>query len=91
LTIFIKIECSIYKIFIYRYIRAKEKEMNIDMNKVCKEGKVVNPSTGRCINKETLDKKMNKANAANAAKAPFNKVIEPYNKRLIDNLKILAI
>ena len=71
-------------------LERRKKEMNIDMNKVCKEGKVVNPSTGRCINKETLDKKMNKANAANAAKAPLNKVIEPYNKRLIDNLKILA-
>lgn len=34
--------------------------MNINIKKVCSEGKVVNPASGRCINKEALDKKMKK-------------------------------
>jgi DNA polymerase beta len=61
--------------------------MNINMNKECLEGKVVNPSTGRCINKEALDKKMKKIEKD---KAKGVGVLEPHNKRLIDSLKILA-
>jgi DNA polymerase/3'-5' exonuclease PolX len=61
--------------------------MNINMNRECLEGKVVNPSTGRCINKEALDKKMKKIEKD---KAKGVGVLEPHNKRLIDSLKILA-
>jgi hypothetical protein len=32
----------------------------MNINKVCSEGKVVNPISGRCINKDALDKKMKK-------------------------------
>jgi DNA polymerase beta len=34
--------------------------MNINLNRKCPEGKVVNPLTGRCIKKEALEKKMKK-------------------------------
>ena len=54
------------------------------MNKVCKDGKVVNPITGRCINKEALDKK-------NKKKEKEDRInINENNKKIIDNLKILA-
>ena len=66
-------------------------------NKVCPEGKVINPLTGRCINKLALDKKMKKIEkdaAKGAAKDKDNNVIaialQENNKKLIDNLKILA-
>ena len=52
------------------------------MNKVCKDGKVVNPITGRCINKEALDKinkKREKEDLIN---------INENNKKIVDNLKI---
>jgi len=54
------------------------------MNKVCKDGKVVNPITGRCINKEALDKKNKKKEKEDLIKINEN------NKKIIDNLKILA-
>ena len=57
------------------------------MNRNCPEGKVVNPLTGRCINKEALDKKMKKIEKDKGKGAG---PLEPINKRLIDNLKILA-
>ena len=59
------------------------------MNRNCPEGKVVNPLTGRCISKEALDKKMKKIEK-DKAKGTGADVLEPHNKRLIDNLKILA-
>jgi len=76
----------------------------MNKEKVCPEGKVVNPLTGRCINIKALEKKMKKiekaANAANAAAdAPAAKaqddtspiIVQPENnKKLIDNLRILA-
>lgn len=82
-------------------------------DKVCPEGKVVNPLTGRCINIKALEKKLKKIekdeakakeqakanNAAPAAAAPTSSppqdnspiiALEENNKKLIDNLKILA-
>lgn len=68
--------------------------MNINMNKVCRDDKVVNPLTGRCIKKEALDKKMKKIEKE---KAKDNDIItiaaialQENNKKIIDNLKILA-
>ena len=63
------------------------------MNRECLEGKVVNPFTGRCINKEALEKmmkKIEKENAKGTGTGTGTGVLEPHNKRLIDNLKILA-
>ena len=54
------------------------------MNKVCKDGKVVNPITGRCINKAALDKKNKKKEKVDLININEN------NKKIIDNLKILA-
>uniref|UniRef100_A0A6C0KAB2 DNA-directed DNA polymerase n=1 Tax=viral metagenome TaxID=1070528 RepID=A0A6C0KAB2_9ZZZZ len=73
----------------------------MNKEKVCPEGKVVNPLTGRCINIKALEKKMKKIEkAANAAAdAPAAKaqddtspiIVQPENnKKLIDNLRILA-
>ena len=85
-------------------------------DKVCPEGKVVNPLTGRCINIKALEKKLKKiekdeakakeqakANDAPAVPAPTSSptsspkqnnspiiALEENNKKLIDNLKILA-
>lgn len=82
-------------------------------DKVCPEGKVVNPLTGRCINIKALEKKLKKIekdeakakeqakanNAAPAAPVPTSSpkqdnspiiALEENNKKLIDNLKILA-
>ena len=74
-------------------------------DKVCPEGKVVNPLTGRCIDIKALEKKMKKiekdeAKAKDAAAvAPTSSppqdnspiiALEENNKKLIDNLKILA-
>jgi DNA polymerase beta len=71
----------------------------MNKEKVCPEGKVVNPLTGRCIDIKALEKKMKKiekdaAAAAAAAKAqdedsPITAQPEN-NKKLIDNLRILA-
>jgi DNA polymerase beta len=73
----------------------------MNKEKRCPEGKVVNPLTGRCIDIKALEKKMRKiekdakaANAAAAAKAqdedsPITAQPEN-NKKLIDNLRILA-
>ena len=58
--------------------------MNINIKKVCSEGKVVNPASGRCINKEALDKKMKKKE-----KDEQNNILQN-NKKIIDNLRILA-
>ena len=84
-------------------------------DKVCPEGKVVNPLTGRCIDIKALEKKLKKiekdeakakeqakakdAPAAAPAPAPTSSpkqenspiiALEENNKKLIDNLKILA-
>ena len=77
-------------------------------DKVCPEGKVVNPLTGRCIDIKALEKKMKKIekdeakakDAAAAAAAALTSsppqdnspiiALEENNKKLIDNLKILA-
>ena len=74
--------------------------MNINLNRVCPEGKVVNPITGRCIKKEALEKMMKKIEKD---KAKENKdkdtdsdndipiiIQPPNNKKIVDNLKILA-
>ena len=68
----------------------------MNKEKVCPEGKVVNPLTGRCINIKALEKKMKKIEkaAADAAKVQDNTspiIAQPENnKKLIDNLRILA-
>jgi DNA polymerase beta len=67
----------------------------MNKEKVCPEGKVVNPLTGRCINIKALEKKMKKIEkAAAAAKAQDDTspiIAQPENnKKLIDNLRILA-
>ena len=54
------------------------------MNKICADGKVVNPITGRCINKNALDKINKKKEKEDLIKINEN------NKKIIDNLKILA-
>lgn len=75
-------------------------------DKKCPEGKVINPLTGRCINIKALEKKMKKIekDEAKAKDAPAAVVLtssppqdnspiialEENNKKLIDNLKILA-
>jgi DNA polymerase beta len=74
-------------------------------DKVCPEGKVVNPLTGRCIDIKALEKKLKKIEKdeakakAPAAAAPTSSppqdnspiiALEENNKKLIDNLKILA-
>jgi DNA polymerase beta len=61
----------------------------MNKNKDCPEGKVVNPITGRCINKETLDKQNKKKERDEQKKLLLN-VLMPNNKKIIDNLKILA-
>jgi DNA polymerase beta len=67
----------------------------MNKEKVCPEGKVVNPLTGRCINIKALEKKMKKIEKdAAAAKAQDDTspiIAQPENnKKLIDNLRILA-
>jgi DNA polymerase beta len=70
----------------------------MNKEKVCPEGKVVNPLTGRCINIKALEKKMKKiekdAAAATDAKAQDDTspiIAQPENnKKLIENLRILA-
>ena len=80
-------------------------------DKVCPEGKVVNPLTGRCIDIKALEKKLKKIekdeakakeqakDAAAAASVLTSSppqdnspiiALEENNKKLIDNLKILA-
>ena len=58
--------------------------MNKNKEKPCPEGKIRNPSTGRCINKNAHDKKMKKIE-----KDEQNNILQN-NKKIIDNLKILA-
>jgi DNA polymerase/3'-5' exonuclease PolX len=64
--------------------------MNKNKEKPCPEGKVLNPLTGRCINKEAYDKKLKKEkkiqDAAQAAQADLLQ----NNRKIIDKLKILA-
>jgi DNA polymerase beta len=67
----------------------------MNKEKVCPEGKVVNPLTGRCINIKALEKKMKKIEKdAPVAKAQDDSspiIAQPENnKKLIDNLRILA-
>jgi DNA polymerase/3'-5' exonuclease PolX len=77
--------------------------MNINLNRKCPEGKVVNPLTGRCIKKEALEKKMKKIEkdkAKDKDKDTDNDTdsnndiiinIQPSNnKKIVDSLKILA-
>jgi DNA polymerase beta len=74
----------------------------MNKEKRCPEGKVINPLTGRCIDIKALEKKMRKIekDAAKAAKdaaavkaqdedSPITAQPEN-NKKLIDNLRILA-
>ena len=61
----------------------------MNKNKECPEGKVLNPMTGRCINKEALDKK-NKKKEKDEQKRLLLTDLMPNNKKIIDNLKILA-
>ena len=60
------------------------------MNKVCLEGKVVNPITGRCINKDALEKKMKKIEKEKKKEDDIINAQPDNNKKIIDNLKILA-
>jgi DNA polymerase/3'-5' exonuclease PolX len=66
--------------------------MNKNKEKPCPEGKVLNPLTGRCINKIAYEKKLKKEKkeeekaAAQAAQA----ALLQNNQKIIDNLKILA-
>jgi len=68
----------------------------MNKEKVCPEGKVVNPLTGRCINIKALEKKMKKiekdANVAAKTQDDNSPIIaQPENnKKLIENLRILA-
>lgn len=78
---------NIYSINILLEIMNKNKE------KPCPEGKVLNPLTGRCVNKEAYEKKLKKekklqesAQAAQEAEADLLQ----NNKKIIDKLKILA-
>jgi len=61
----------------------------MNKNKGCPEGKVINPISGRCINKEALDK-INKKKERDDQKRLLLNDILPNNKKIIDNLKILA-
>ena len=75
---------NIYKYYLFIKAYYIRKIMNININKVCSDGKVINPISGRCINKEALDKKMKKKE-----KIEQNNILQN-NKKIIDNLKILA-
>lgn len=62
------------------------------MEKPCPEGKIRNPLTGRCINKDAYDKKIKKeqkAQTAQTTQAAQSPLIQN-NKKIIENLKILA-
>jgi DNA polymerase beta len=61
--------------------------MNKNKEKTCPEGKVLNHLTGRCINKDAYDRKMKKEKTAQAAQAAD---LLQNNKKIIENLKILA-
>ena len=74
----------------------KNKDKVNKVAKVCEEGKVLNPQTGRCVNKEAYEKKLKKekklqeaAQAAQAAQAANADLLQN-NKKIIDKLKILA-
>jgi len=64
--------------------------MNKNKDKPCPDGKVLNHQTGRCINKEAYEKKLKKEkklqDAAEAAQADLLQ----NNRKIIENLKILA-
>ena len=75
---------NIYKYYLFIKAYYIRKIMNININKVCSDGKVINPISGRCINKEALDKKMKKKE-----KIEQNNILQN-NKKIIDKLKILA-
>jgi DNA polymerase/3'-5' exonuclease PolX len=60
--------------------------MNKNKENTCPEGKVLNPLTGRYINKDAYDKKMKREKNAQAAQADLLQ----NNKKIIENLKILA-
>jgi len=65
--------------------------MNKNKEKLCPEGKVMNPLTGRCINKDAYDKKLKKEKTAQAAAQAAQAVdLLQNNKKIIENLKILA-
>ena len=71
----------------------KNKDKVNKVAKVCEEGKVLNPQTGRCVNKEAYEKKLKKEKklqeAAQAAQAAQADLLQN-NKKIIDKLKILA-
>ena len=71
----------------------KNKDKVNKVAKVCEEGKVLNPQTGRCVNKEAYEKKLKKEKklqeAAQAAQAANADLLQN-NKKIIDKLKILA-
>jgi DNA polymerase beta len=61
----------------------------MNKNKGCPEGKVINPISGRCINKDALDKINKKKERDDQKRLLLNNLL-PNNKKIIDNLKILA-
>ena len=63
--------------------------MNKNKEKPCPEGKIRNPLTGRCINKDAYDKKIKKEQKAQTAQTAQSPLIQN-NKKIIENLKILA-
>ena len=63
--------------------------MNKNKEKTCPEGQIRNPLTGRCINKDAYEKKMKKEQKAQAAQAAQADLLQN-NKKIIENLKILA-
>jgi DNA polymerase beta len=63
--------------------------MNKNKEKVCPDGKVINPLTGRCINKDAYDKKLKKEKNQQAAQVT-HAVLLQNNKKIIENLQILA-
>ena len=64
--------------------------MNKNKEKDCKEGKVLNPLTGRCVNKEAYEKKLKKEKKVQQAAQVAQADLLQNNRKIIDNLKILA-
>jgi DNA polymerase beta len=62
--------------------------MNKNKEKICPDGKMLNPLTGRCINKDAYDKKIKKEKNIQQA-APVAPLLQN-NRTIIENLKILA-
>ena len=62
--------------------------MNKNKEKVCPDGKMLNPLTGRCINKDAYDKKIKKEKNIQQAE-PVAPLLQN-NRKIIEKLKILA-